>query len=233
MSSHPHSHGELVNENVQHESSDINVRAIITFMVALFAITIAIQAAMVGLFWLFNKVEDKTQPQVSAFTPGPAQVADFPSPSLQTTPWTDLQKLRASETEYLNGYGWVDQNAGIARIPIDRAKALLLQKGIPVRAGAAIDPTEGTHYASTGESNGGRWLKAGGADESGAPAAPSQGMAPVPATPGADQAAGANAGPQTQPNPSVGQAASATAAKAPGAAAPKSPKATKAGGGGL
>ena len=215
MASHPHSHGELANENVQHETSDINVRAIVAFMVALFAITIAVQAAMVGLFWLFNKGEDKSQPQVSALTPGPAQVADFPSPSLQTTPWTDLQKLRAGETEYLNGYGWVDQNAGIARIPIERAKALLLQKGIPVRAGAT-DPSEGTHYASTGESNGGRTLKAGGADESGAPAAPSQGTAPVPATPGGGQPAGADAGPQTQPNPGVGQASSATAAKKPG-----------------
>lgn len=210
MSSHPHPHGELVNENVAHESSDINVRAIVTFMVVLFAITITIQAAMVGLFWLFNKVEDKSQTQVSAFTPGPAQVADFPSPSLQTTPWTDLQKLRASETEYLNGYGWVDQTAGVARIPIDRAKALLLQKGIPVRAGAT-DATEGTHYASTGESSGGRTLKAGGADESGTPAAPSQGMAPVPATPGGPQGV---AGPNTPPG--AGQPTSATAAKKPG-----------------
>lgn len=229
MASHPHSHGELINENVHHETSDINVRGIVGFMIALFAITIAIQAAMVGLFWLFNKVEDKSQTQVSALTAGPAQVADFPSPSLQTTPWTDLQKMRAGETEYLNGYGWVDQSAGIARIPIDRAKALLLQKGIPVRPGA-VDVTEGTDYASTGESSGGRTLKAGGADQSGAAAAPSPGMAPVPATPGADQGAGATAPPQTQPNPSVGQASSATAAKKPGGGGATQQK--KPGGGG-
>ena len=216
MSSQSHPHGELVNENVHHEESDINIRAIIGFIVALFAITIALQAAMYGLFLLFNKVEDKTQPQVSSLTPNPAKVEDFPSPSLQTTPWTDLQKLRAGETEYLNSYGWVDQTAGVARIPIDRAKALLLQKGIPVRADAVTDATEGTHYASAGESSGGRNLKAGGPDLSGTPAAPSTGAAPVPAPPGTGQPGAANAGPETQPNPSVGQPASATAAKKPG-----------------
>ncbi|HEY2431802.1 MAG TPA: hypothetical protein VGI12_03940 [Vicinamibacterales bacterium] len=181
MSSH-HPHGELVNENVHHEESDINVRAIIAFVVVLAGITIGIQVAMIGLFKLFDTIETRTQPVVTPLAAGPAQVADFPAPSLQTTPWTDLQMLRASETDYLNGYGWVDESGGIARIPIDRAKAMLLQKGIPVRAGAA-DPVEGTHVASTGESNGGRLLKAGGADLSGAPApAANPAVPPVNAT---------------------------------------------------
>ena len=92
-----HPHGELVNENVHHEESDINIRAIITFIVVLTVIAVGIQIAMVGLFKVFNVVENKNQPVVSPLASGPAQVTDFPSPSLQTTPWADLQKLRAGE----------------------------------------------------------------------------------------------------------------------------------------
>src|SRR5689334_23020836 len=142
MSAHPHPHGDLVNENVHHEESDINVRAIITFVVVLTVICLGIQVAMFGLFALFDKIEDKTQPQTSPLTRPAAQVSDFPAPSLQTTPWTDLRKLRGSEAEYLHSYGWVDESAGIARIPIDKAKAMLLQKGLPVRPDAVQDASE-------------------------------------------------------------------------------------------
>jgi hypothetical protein len=201
MSSHPHPHGELVNEDVHHQEDEINVRSIVTFVIVLTVITLAIQGIVYGFFLLFNKIEDKTQPQVSPLTPAAAQVSDFPAPSLQTSPWADLKKLRADENTYLHSYGWVDQGAGIARIPIDRAKELLLRQGLPVRADAVTDPTEGTHVAATGESSGGRNLVAGGADKSASPA-------------------GASSAPAAAPKPAV-----------PGAAAPKSPEATKAGGG--
>jgi hypothetical protein len=185
-----HPHGELVNENVHHEESDIDVRAIITFIVVLTVIAVGIQIAMVGLFKVLNVVENKSQPVVSPLASGPAQVTDFPSPSLQTTPWTDLQKLRAGETQYLHSYGWIDQPAGIARIPIDRAKTLLLQKGLPVRPDAVTDPREGTRFAATGESSGGRNLTAGQADNSSPVVpAPSAGAAPEPAPAGGGGAA--------------------------------------------
>src|SRR6476646_8926017 len=100
-----HPHGELVNENVHHEERDINVRAIITFVVVLTVFTVVIQGSMIGLFKLFNTIEDKSQPTVSPLTPAAAQAVDFPSPSLQTTPWTDLEKLRAGESTYLHSYG--------------------------------------------------------------------------------------------------------------------------------
>jgi hypothetical protein len=183
MSSHqPHgAHGDLVNDNVHHEESDINVRAIITFVVVLTGVALAIHISMYGMFLLLNKIEDKTQPVVSPLTAGPARPADFPEPRLQTTPWTDLHKLRAEEQSYLHGYGWVDETAGVARIPIDKAKALLLQKGIPVRPELA-DPSEGTHFAATGESSGGRNLAAGGADKSSGAAAPAAPTVPPAAT---------------------------------------------------
>jgi hypothetical protein len=42
-----------------------------------------------------------------------------------------LAELRAAEDGDLNSCGWVDRNAGIVRIPIDRAMQLILERGLP------------------------------------------------------------------------------------------------------
>jgi len=56
-----------------------------------------------------------------------------PEPRLQTNPQGDLRQLRAREDEALRGYGWVDKNAGVARIPIEEAMKIVVQRGVPVR----------------------------------------------------------------------------------------------------
>jgi hypothetical protein len=54
---------------------------------------------------------------------------------------TNLRNFHRQEDLELTTYGWVDQNAGTIRIPIARAKELLLERGLPVRgpAPAAAD----------------------------------------------------------------------------------------------
>jgi len=165
---HVHPHGELHNPDTAHESADISMRGIVSFVILLTVVTIGMQGAMYVVFRVLARVEAAADPEVSPLAT-PANEAP-PEPRLQTTPWADLKTLRADEASYLHGYGWIDQRAGVARIPIDRAKALLLQKGLPVRQGT-VDPSEGTSLAATGESTGGRNLPAGGADMS-TPTAP-------------------------------------------------------------
>ncbi|MGH7971105.1 MAG: hypothetical protein ACREIC_20475, partial [Limisphaerales bacterium] len=58
-----------------------------------------------------------------------------PSPRLQLSPPLDLQVFRTREETELTNYGWVNRTAGVVRIPIERAMALVLQEGLPVRAG--------------------------------------------------------------------------------------------------
>jgi hypothetical protein len=163
-----HPHGELHNPDTAHEAADINMRAIVSLVILLTVVTVTIQGAMYGVFRLFDRMESASDPAVSPLaTPEGTAPAD---PRLQTTPWADLKTLRAEEFSYLHGYGWIDQQAGVARIPIDKAKALLLEKGLPVRPGP-VDPAEGTSIAATGESSGGRNLPAGAPDTS-TPTAP-------------------------------------------------------------
>jgi hypothetical protein len=55
---------------------------------------------------------------------------------------TNLRNFQRQEDLELTTYGWADQNAGTLRIPIDRAKALLLERGLPVRGQAQPPPVK-------------------------------------------------------------------------------------------
>jgi hypothetical protein len=42
----------------------------------------------------------------------------------------DIQQLRIHEDETMGTFGWVDQNNGIVRMPIDKAMKIVLQNGV-------------------------------------------------------------------------------------------------------
>ena len=58
-----------------------------------------------------------------------------PEPRLQTRPREDLRALRAEEDSVLTTYGWIDRRNGIVHIPIDRAMALTVERGLSARSG--------------------------------------------------------------------------------------------------
>src|SRR5829696_5710128 len=182
MSAQPHqghSH-DLHNADVAHEHDDVNVRAILWFVAVLTGIAVAIHLAMWGMFAGLHYYEVRNEPYVTPLAPPAGQTP--PEPRLQTSPWSDYHQFHAQQKTHLHSYGWVDEKLGVARIPIAKAKEMLLQRGIPVRPDLA-DETEGTHVAATGESSGGRNLPAGSADKStpaGAGGFVSPGAAPTP-----------------------------------------------------
>ena len=53
---------------------------------------------------------------------------------------TYLRQLRAEEQEKLSRYQWVDQKAGVARLPIDRAVELTLKDWPSRPAGLVVAP---------------------------------------------------------------------------------------------
>jgi hypothetical protein len=76
-----------------------------------------------------------------------------PEPRLQTTAPEDFKRYRAEQDKILESYGWVDAQAGIVRIPIQRAMDMLLEKGYPVRGSspAAVTRQRGSAGASVEE----------------------------------------------------------------------------------
>ena len=61
--------------------------------------------------------------------------ARYPAFNLEdTAPRVDTAALEATQEALLSGYGWIDQQAGIARIPIERAMELIVQASTPTPA---------------------------------------------------------------------------------------------------
>ena len=117
--------------SVDHETSDVNNRAIFGFAIGLTVTTIVVAFAVWVLFQYFNAREART---VFVEYPLASQESRVPpEPRLQTNPREDLGNLRAREDQALTSYGWVDKNAGVVRIPIDRAMQLIVERGLPTR----------------------------------------------------------------------------------------------------
>jgi len=116
----------------QHETTDANIGRLVKFGIGLFVLIVV---AMMAMRWMFDylKATQQLGPPASPFAESQAAP---PAPRLQVRPVQDLKQLQQAENERLNSYGWVDQKAGIARIPIDRAMDLLAEKGLPVREAA-------------------------------------------------------------------------------------------------
>jgi len=117
------------------EGDGINYRGIVWFVVILAITTACCQVLMWGLF----RVLDNRAAQADAAAPPPPlarpALTEPPPPNLlfNLDEPGNLQKYRESEELRLTTYGWVDRNAGRVRIPIERAKTLLLERGLPVR----------------------------------------------------------------------------------------------------
>ena len=120
------------NPVVDHEDTDVNVRAILGFGAILFVSAVVIHAVI----WLYFVQLDnrEARPVQAAYPLAVSQGARVPpEPRLQINPREDLRTLRAQEDELLRSYGWVDRNAGIVRIPIEEAMRLTIERGLPAR----------------------------------------------------------------------------------------------------
>jgi hypothetical protein len=109
---------------------DVNTRAVFRFGFWLAFGVVAVTLAMLALFRVLE-TEDRASDKVLS----PIVAANFartpPEPRLEPFPLAPGQRLRAEEDAVLTTYGCVDQKAGFARIPIDRAIEILAERGLP------------------------------------------------------------------------------------------------------
>jgi hypothetical protein len=136
---HSHAHHEghegEFNELVHHEESDVNVRALLWFLVA-FVVTMAIiYGVSKVLFDVMKKMEERSQtvPVTRVATDGDRKP---PEPALQDNPARDMASWRNAERNLLGSTQRIDPTTGQIRIPIDRAIAMTARRGIqPVGGG--------------------------------------------------------------------------------------------------
>jgi hypothetical protein len=136
------------NVEVTHETSDVNVRAVITFIVVLTVSTIVVALGVQVLFGFFNRQEAKSEPK-----PGPMAFKKGerlpPEPRLQSAPGfqiklengqtVNLEKaipqaeyrvLRQQWEENLKT-GLKDQSGNVVGMPIDAAIDKIVSEGLP------------------------------------------------------------------------------------------------------
>lgn len=122
------------NGDVAFEPTDVATRPVALSVLMLAVFTVLFTIAAHFIFFGFAAREEAASP---APNPLAAEYAakEPPEPRLQIDPKADLVKLRAAEEVILGGLTWIDKDAGLVRVPIERAMQMLLAKGLPARKG--------------------------------------------------------------------------------------------------
>ncbi len=109
-----------------HETRDLPPGAI---LVALGGIFVLIAVTGIGVAVLLHNLERRAEP--AGLTAFPAAAEARTGPPLEVDPAAERVALEARARARLQGYAWTDRDAGLARIPIERAMALLVARGWP------------------------------------------------------------------------------------------------------
>lgn len=109
----------LDNPETAYEREDVRLTIIGVLAIVTFAFLVAIPLVLRGAYHQTLADVDREK----AATP--------PAPLLQVDPRSDLAAFRNEESARLNSYGWVDRSKGVVHIPIARAMAEIVDKGIP------------------------------------------------------------------------------------------------------
>jgi hypothetical protein len=120
-----------VDGGATHDRTDVNAGGVRLFGAGLAATLLVLAALVWGLYAYLRGIEPPAAPiQYPLASERPSEP---PEPRLQTNPRADLRAMRAEEDALLSTYGWVDRADGVVRIPIDRAMALTVERGLPAR----------------------------------------------------------------------------------------------------
>lgn len=117
-------------ETRAYETRDVSVLGVGLFALGLVVSLCLIGLITAGLYQLFEAAHPLLG-SPSRIEIHPRMIA--PPPRLESNPAVDFEEFRAAEDAKLNSYGWVDTDAGIVRIPIERAMDLIVQRGLPTR----------------------------------------------------------------------------------------------------
>ena len=129
-------------EKVAYEREDLSPRGIFAFLIGLALVGVLIHFAVKGMYGYLDSYQKQHQPPLNPLVSqtetdsrkvSNADIARFPQPRLETNERLEITDFRLQEEKKLNSYDWIDQKAGIARIPIERAMQLLAQRGLPTR----------------------------------------------------------------------------------------------------
>ena len=140
---HSSANGNLpVHSDVSFETRDINISSVLWSLVYL-AVTIVVSLAICVYFLRVTRkiVSSNEKPiplirqQMSSADQQSLTMPPEPRlqgvPGHETDPQQDLRNKIARDNEANESYGWVDEKAGIAQIPVKEAMKMIAEKGLP------------------------------------------------------------------------------------------------------
>jgi hypothetical protein len=125
-------HGaDMRNREIRSEKSDAHAGAILRFLLWLMFGTTVVAILLRWMFVGLASYEEARQPPPPVMKA--TAVRQPPGPLLQEHPAQDLAVYGQAQERGLHAYGWVDRQAGVVRIDVDRAMTLIAERGLPVR----------------------------------------------------------------------------------------------------
>lgn len=127
------------------EREDLSSRGVFAFMIGLAVVGLVIYFIIVGMYSFLDKYERSQMATASPLVTSKGAMSRVVTqdyidqrfkengvPMLETDERGQFRDFLLNQEDQLNSYGWVDEKAGVAHIPIERAMELTIQRGLPV-----------------------------------------------------------------------------------------------------
>lgn len=125
-----------MSERGAHETRDLPARVPV-YAIAFTAVTVPLGALAM---WLLMETVWQEAPQPPPLFPEESP-SETRAPPLQQSPPADMAELERDQEGRLSRAGWVDREAGVVHLPIDRAMELTVERGLPgPQSGAPPSP---------------------------------------------------------------------------------------------
>lgn len=133
------------NPETSFEREDLSTRGVFVFMIGLSIVGLVIYFIIEGMYSFLDKYEHAQMTTASPLvtSTGPAarvvtrqymeKFKENGAPMLESDERGQFKDFLLKQEDELNSYGWIDQQAGVAHIPIERAMDLVVERGLPVR----------------------------------------------------------------------------------------------------
>ncbi len=121
-----------------HEVSDVSIRGLVTFLVGLVVSLAVVVLAVAFMFELLVWRAKEADPPASPLTG--LRETDPPAPHLQQSPAFDMRVMRDEQIATLKQTRWIDRDAKVVQIPIERAMQLIAERGFPDWPSAEVKP---------------------------------------------------------------------------------------------
>ena len=165
---HLSSHGDDGPGELNHETTDISLEGVGKLTIAFAVILCVVSGVIYGSYRLLDAravQADMTRMRAldagrAAATPERPGLTNAPNtldrvgrlpagPKILTNEPAWLADIKSAQTQALTTYGWVNKEAGTVRLPIERAKQLLIERGLPVTQPPATEPAPADATAPT------------------------------------------------------------------------------------